>query len=78
MTPERGFSTPYRSEVAIKRAMIGAARRRVMMFDHTKVGSDQDYRFASLEEVDVVITGREIDDATAARIEARVGRLIVA
>ena len=46
MTPERGFSTPYRSEVSIKRAMIAAARRRVMMFDHTKVGSDQDYRFA--------------------------------
>lgn len=78
MTPDRGFSTPYRSEVSIKRAMMGAARRTVMMFDHTKAGSDQDYRFAGLEDVDVVITGREIDPELAARIEARAGRLILA
>lgn len=76
MSPERGFSTPYRSEVAIKRAMIGAARRVVMMFDHTKAGNDQEYRFASLEEVDLVITGRELDDATTARIEAQGARLL--
>jgi DeoR family fructose operon transcriptional repressor len=78
MTPERGFSTPYRSEVSIKRAMMGAARRTVMMFDHTKAGSDQDYRFAGLEDVDVVITGREIDPEVAARIESKVGRLLLA
>ena len=48
MSPERGFTTPYRSEVAIKRAMMASARRVVSMFDHTKVGNDQLLRFASL------------------------------
>ena len=69
MSPERGFTTPYRAEVAIKRAMMAAARRVVMMFDHSKVGNEQLFRFAAVEEVDVIITGVEIDDAIAARLE---------
>ena len=69
MSPERGFTTPYRAEVAIKRAMIAAARRTVMMFDHSKVRNDQLFRFARIEEVDTIITGVEVDDATASFLE---------
>jgi DeoR family fructose operon transcriptional repressor len=71
MSPERGFTTPYRAEVAIKRAMMACARRTVMLFDHSKVGNEQLYRFAGIDEVDVIITGTEVDDATAARLEER-------
>lgn len=71
MSPETGFTTPYRAEVAIKRAMMASARRVVMMFDHSKVGNEQLFRFATLDEVDVIITGVEVDDATAARMEAQ-------
>ncbi len=70
MSPETGFTTPYRSEVAIKRAMMASARRIVMMFDHSKIGSEQLFRFATVDEVDVIITGSEVDDATAARMES--------
>jgi DeoR family fructose operon transcriptional repressor len=60
-SPERGFTTPYRQEVAIKRAMIASARRVVMLFDHGKVGADQVFRFATVNEIDTVIT----DDGVA-------------
>jgi DeoR family fructose operon transcriptional repressor len=71
MSPERGFTTPYRSEVAIKRAMMSCARRTVIMFDHSKVGNEQLYRFADIDEVDTIITGVEVDDATVIRLEER-------
>lgn len=66
---DRGFTTPYRAEVAIKRAMMASARRVVMMADHSKFGNEQLFRFASIDEVDVFITGVEVDDATVARLE---------
>ena len=69
MSPERGFTTPYRSEVAIKRAMMASARRVVMMFDHSKVGREQLFRFASPDEVDVIITDTGVDDATVALLQ---------
>jgi len=69
MSPERGFTTPFRAEVAIKRAMMASARRTVMMFDHSKIGSEQLFRFATIDEVDTIITDTGVDDVTAAILE---------
>ncbi len=69
MSPERGFTTPYREEVAIKRAMMAAARRVVMMFDHSKVGNEQLFRFADIDEVDIIYSDTGMDDATVALLE---------
>lgn len=69
MSPEHGFTTPYREEVAIKRAMIAAARRVVMMFDHSKVDNEQLFRFADVDEVDIIYSDTGMDDATATRLE---------
>jgi DeoR family fructose operon transcriptional repressor len=71
MSPERGFTTPYREEVAIKRAMMASARRVVMMFDHSKVGNEQLFRFADIDEVDIIYSDTGMDDATAALLEDR-------
>lgn len=71
VSPERGFTTPYREEVAIKRAMIAAARRVVMLFDHAKVGSDQIFRFAAVDEVDTIVT----DGGVAASTIRALGQL---
>jgi DeoR family fructose operon transcriptional repressor len=71
MSPERGFTTPYREEVAIKRAMMASARRVVMMFDHSKVGNEQLYRFADIDEVDVIYTDTGMDDRIAALLRER-------
>jgi len=69
MSPERGFTTPYREEVAIKRAMMAAARRVVMMFDHSKLGNEQLYRFAEIGEVDIIYTDSGMDEAAATLLE---------
>lgn len=65
-----GFTTPYPEEVAIKRAMIAAARRVIMLFDHHKVGNDETFRFADIDEVDTIITDDGIENATAEALEA--------
>lgn len=69
VSPERGFTTPYREEAAIKRAMIGAARRVVMLFDHTKIGNDSMFRFADISELDTIITDDGIATATARALQ---------
>ncbi len=71
MSPERGFTTPYREEVAIKRAMMAAARRVVMMFDHSKVGNEQLFRFADIDEVDIIYTDSGMSDDTVSILEER-------
>jgi len=62
VSPERGFTTPYREEVAIKKAMIAAARRVVMLFDHGKVGNDQIFKFADVSEMDTIVTDAATSD----------------
>ena len=71
MSPERGFTTPYREEVAIKRAMMAAARRVVMMFDHSKIGNEQLFRFAEIDEVDIIYTDTGVDEAAAALLREK-------
>jgi DeoR family transcriptional regulator, fructose operon transcriptional repressor len=61
----RGLTTPDIAEAAVKRAMIGAARRTVLLADHTKVGNDCMARFADLADVDVLITDAGLDEETA-------------
>lgn len=53
---ERGLTTPDPAEAAVKAAMIRAARRVVLLADHTKVGNDSVVRFAELADVDTLIT----------------------
>jgi DeoR family fructose operon transcriptional repressor len=67
---ERGLTTPDQSEAAAKRAMIKAARRAVVLTDHTKIGVDHFSRFADLEDIAAIITDDGLDLETAAEIEA--------
>lgn len=53
---EHGLSTPDYDEAAVKRAMVGAARRVVCLTDSSKAGTDAAIRFAALQEVDVLVT----------------------
>lgn len=76
MSPAHGFTTPYREEVAIKQAMIRAARRVVMMFDHSKIGNEQLFRFADVKQVDVVYTDVGMDPAVAALLEEHGPRVV--
>jgi DeoR family transcriptional regulator, fructose operon transcriptional repressor len=59
---ERGLTTPDLTEAATKRAMMAAARRTVLLADHTKIGNDYFSRFADLDDVDTFITDTGADD----------------
>jgi len=66
---KRGLTTPDPAEAAVKRAMIAAARRVVVLADHTKVGSDHFARFGDLEDVDLLVTDSGLGAAQAAGLE---------
>jgi DeoR family transcriptional regulator, fructose operon transcriptional repressor len=70
LSPERGLTTPDPAEAAVKRAMIAAARRVVVLADHTKVGAKNFARFGDLDDVDVLVTDSGLDAAETARLEA--------
>jgi len=73
---ERGLTTPDAAEAAVKRAMIHAARRCVVLADHTKVGNDYLARFGALSEVDTLVTDTGLDDGLAEDIEANGVRVV--
>ena len=58
---KRGLTTPDPAEAAAKRAMIAAARRTVVLADHTKFQADALMRFGDLRDVDVLITDSGLD-----------------
>ncbi|WP_116040553.1 DeoR/GlpR family DNA-binding transcription regulator [Amycolatopsis palatopharyngis] len=68
ISAERGLTTPDTGEAAVKRAMIQAARRVVVLADHTKAGNDCLARFGELSEVDCLITDSGLDADLADRI----------
>lgn len=52
----RGLSTPDPAEAAVKREMCRGAQQVVVLADHTKVGEEDAVRFASIEQVDALVT----------------------
>jgi len=73
---QRGLTTPDQAEAAVKRAMIAAARRTVLLADHTKLSTDHLARFGRLAEIDTFITDVGLDERTAAEIESRGPRVV--
>jgi DeoR family transcriptional regulator, fructose operon transcriptional repressor len=65
----RGLTTPDSAEAAVKRALIAAARQRVLLTDSTKFGWDHFAHVAALSEIDVIITDTDLAEEDAARIE---------
>ncbi len=55
-----GLSTPDADEAATKRAIVTAARKVVVLADASKVGRDSTVRFASLAQVDVLVTDESL------------------
>ncbi|MBT8226944.1 MAG: DeoR/GlpR transcriptional regulator [Dactylosporangium sp.] len=77
-TVERGLTTPDPAEAAVKRAMIAAARRTVLLADRTKIGNNYLARFGILADLDTVITDAGIDGELAAEVEAAGVRVVLA
>ncbi|MCW2582246.1 MAG: Transcriptional regulator, DeoR family [Klenkia sp.] len=65
-----GFSTPDETEAASKRAMVRAAQRVVVLADSSKLGREHLVRFASVDDVDVLVTDDEADPDVVTEIES--------
>lgn len=77
ITRDRGLTTPDLTEALIKRALAKAARRTVVLTDHSKFGRTDFAHVIGLEEVDTVITDIDLDAETAAEIEAAGPRMVL-
>lgn len=64
----RGLTTPDVSEAGVKSAMVAAGRRVVLLADSSKYGNDQFSQFATLSEIDVVVSDAGLDDEAHAAI----------
>lgn len=78
VTAEHGFSTTDQGEAMTKRAMIASARRVIVVCDHSKVGVDDFFHYASASEIDVVISDSGLDPDLAEDLRAVVPSLELA
>jgi DeoR family fructose operon transcriptional repressor len=65
-----GFSTPDEAEAATKRAMVAAAQRVIVLADSSKIGREHLVRFASVADVDVLVTDGEAEADAVTELES--------
>ncbi|MFF7361229.1 DeoR family transcriptional regulator [Streptomyces sp. NPDC008125] len=79
ISEEAGLSTPNLAEAETNRRFVSAARRVVVVADHTKWGTVGLSSFATLDEVDAFVTDAGLPAQARAEIEELLpGRLLVA
>ena len=76
VTVERGLTTPDLAEAQVKRALVAAARRVVVLADHTKLGVSDFALVAPLSAVDVLITDSDAAPELVDEIEAAGPRVV--
>jgi len=68
---DRGLTTPDPAEAATKRLMLSAARRRILLADHSKVGLVSLCKHGELRDIDLLITDAGLPhDQNAALVAA--------
>jgi DeoR/GlpR family transcriptional regulator of sugar metabolism len=77
MSPRTGFTTPNLMEAGINRLFVAAARRLVVLADHTKWETVGIATIAPLEEADVLVTDSELPDQAREQLAEQVGELVV-
>ncbi len=75
---EAGLSTPNLAEAETNRQFVRSARRVVVIADHTKWGTVGLSSFATLEDVDTLVTDAGIPDVLREEIAEHLSELIVA
>lgn len=73
-----GFTTPNLMEADTDRALISAARRMVVVADHTKWGLIGISSFARLEDAAVLVTDADLPEDAQETLRRSVGELVVA
>jgi len=70
---ERGLTTPDPAEAATKQLMLSAARRRILLADHSKVGLVSLCKHGTVSDIDLLITDSGLpDDQHAALVSSGV------
>lgn len=75
---DAGLSTPNLAEAETNRRLVRSARRVVVVADHTKWGTVGLSTFASLEEVDILVTDDGMPETVRAEIREYLPELVVA
>lgn len=65
----RGLTTPEPSEGAVKIAMLAAAKKKIVVADHTKFTQDHFSKFGDIKDLDLIITDDGVDQGAVAQIE---------
>ncbi|NEA88339.1 DeoR/GlpR transcriptional regulator [Streptomyces sp. SID7958] len=78
ISAEAGLSTPNLAEAETNRRLVQSARRVVVVADHTKWGTVGLSSFASLDEVDTLVTDSGLPDRARQEVSERLRRLVVA
>jgi DeoR family transcriptional regulator of aga operon/DeoR family myo-inositol catabolism operon transcriptional repressor len=69
ISPRKGFTSSDIYEAEIKRAMIAAGQRVVILADHSKFQRQALVSFSSLQDVDMVITSDLVEPAYIREME---------
>jgi DeoR/GlpR family transcriptional regulator of sugar metabolism len=72
-----GFTTPNLMEAETDRAMVGAARRLVVLADHTKWGVIGISTIAGLSDAGVLIADSGLEEGARTALAEQVGELII-
>ena len=75
--PEAGLTTPNLAEAETNRTFIKLARRVVVLADHTKWGVVSLASFASLDDVNVLITDEMLPAEDRAAAAEKIGEILV-
>jgi DeoR family fructose operon transcriptional repressor len=78
LSADHGLTTPDPDEAAVKRAMIAASRRTVVLADSSKLGHDQLVRFGEVDRVDTLVTDDDVEPAMVAAFEERGVDVVIA
>lgn len=78
IAPGAGLSTPNLAEAETNRHFVGSARRVVVVADHTKWGTVGLSSFATLDDVDTLVTDGGLSDAVRAEMSEHLPNLVVA
>ena len=65
----RGLTTPEPAEGAVKIAMLAAAKKKIVVADHTKFQQDYFSKFGDVKDIDLIITDQSVDAGAVAQIE---------
>jgi len=70
LTVEDGLTTPDLAEAVVKRALVAAGKRVVVLADHTKIGRTDLGRVAPITAVDTLVTDADLDPALGEELES--------